>query len=296
MHKRRQEFEPPMSQPQPKPETISNTGIALPNGLFSARYLEVTLHSAFQPIFRLQKKERAVLFACEGLARPFVDGSPITPYQFFSKLKSDEIIDVERILRQLHLRNARSLPDTAKRVFLNFDPGAMQSMDVISHELDLLAEEVRNSVLQPNNVICEIVEHAAFDTAVMKEFVYSLRARGYVIAVDDYGSDHADLARVKALTPDIVKIEGKVVRDRMASPEGFVALTDMINDFAKDGIMTLLEGLESPWHLELALQSGAAYGQGFILGAPQIVPCDFGEWINRVAPETEGVEFMKRYK
>ncbi|MEN0001032.1 MAG: EAL domain-containing protein, partial [Pseudomonadota bacterium] len=256
---------------------------SLPDGHFSARFLDVTLHSAFQPIFRLVKGE-PVLFACEGLARPFVDGLPITPPQFFSRLNPSELLEAEQILRQLHLRNARSLPHQAKRLFLNFDPGAMQSMHNIAGDIDLLVREMRASSLNPNDVICEIVEHRAFDTAVMKEFVYALRARGFIIAVDDYGSDHADAARVKALVPDIVKIEGKIVRKRMATPDGFVVLIDQISSFAKDGILTLLEGLESPWHLELALKSGAAYAQGFILGMPQIVPCDFSEWINK--PET----------
>ncbi|MEL6921468.1 MAG: EAL domain-containing protein [Pseudomonadota bacterium] len=261
-----------MAQPLPIAEPIT-----LPNGHFSARYLDVTLHSAFQPIFRLVNGD-PVLFACEGLARPFVDGLPLTPGQFFSKLKSDELVEVEQILRQLHLRNARSLPQQARRLFLNFDPGAMQSMVNVTSEIDLVAHEMRGSGLQPNNIICEIVEHAAYDSAVMKEFVYALRARGFVIAVDDYGSDHADAARVKALTPDIVKMEGKVVRARMSTPEGFAVLVDQVREFSRDGILTLLEGIETPWQLELAMQSGAAYAQGFILGLPQIVPCDFSQW------------------
>ncbi|MEM1376471.1 MAG: EAL domain-containing protein [Pseudomonadota bacterium] len=266
-----------MALPVPKTEAIT-----LPNGHFSARFLEVNLHSAFQPIFRLVKGE-PVLFACEGLARPFVEGRTLTPFQFFSKLKPDELVDVEQILRQLHLRNARSLPKQARRLFLNFDPGAMQSMANVTSEIDLIVHEMRESDLQPNNIICEIVEHQAYDSVVMKEFVYALRARGFIIAVDDYGSDHADAARVKALTPDIVKMEGKVVRERMASPEGFAALVDLIREFSKDGILTLLEGIETPWHLELALKSGAAYAQGFILGMPQIVPCDFSDWTDRKA-------------
>ncbi|MEL6202713.1 MAG: EAL domain-containing protein [Pseudomonadota bacterium] len=279
-----------MANPQPISEPIS-----LPDGQFSARFLEVNLHSAFQPIFRLHDDE-PILFACEGLARPFVDGLPLTPYQFFSKLKSHELVDVEQILRQLHLRNARSLPRQARRLFLNFDPSAMRSMRDITPEIDMISREMRASDLQPNNVICEIVEHAAFDSAVMKEFVYALRARGFVIAVDDYGSDHADAARVKSLVPDIVKMEGKVVRSRMATPEGFAVLADQIRSFAKDGILTLLEGLETPWHLELALKSGAAYAQGFILGMPQIVPCDFSVWTDRKKPNLSEEETPRLVK
>ena len=215
--------------------------ISLPEGQFSARYLEVNLHSAFQPIFRLHDNE-PVLFACEGLARPFVDGLPLTPYQFFSKLKSHELVDAEQILRQLHLRNARSLPRQALCLFLNFDPGAMRSMRDILPEIDMISREMRASDLQPNNVVCEIVEHAAFDSAVMKEFVYALRARGFIIAVDDYGSDHADAARVKSLVPDIVKMEGKVVRSRMATPEGFDVPIREVRLAAGAGFVVALTG------------------------------------------------------
>ncbi|MEO0544457.1 MAG: EAL domain-containing protein [Pseudomonadota bacterium] len=279
-----------MALPQPITETQT-----LPDGHFRARFLEVNLHSAFQPIFRLVNNE-PVLFACEGLARPFVDGLPLTPYQFFSKLKSDELVEAEQVLRQLHLRNARSLPRQARRLFLNFDPGAMRSMQDITPEIDLISKEMRDSGLQPNDIICEIVERAAFDGAVLKEFVYALRARGFVIAIDDYGSEHADAARVKALVPDIVKMEGSVVRTRMATPEGFAVLVEQVQSFAKDGILTLLEGLETPWHLELALKSGAAYAQGFILGVPQIVPCDFSDWIDKKTPEANGHETLGRVK
>ncbi|MEO1702445.1 MAG: EAL domain-containing protein [Pseudomonadota bacterium] len=280
-----------MAQPQPFAQSIT-----LPDGHFSAQFLEVNLHSAFQPIFRLANDEPK-LFACEGLARPFVDGRPLTPYQFFSKLKTDELVEVEQILRQLHLRNARSLPERARRLFLNFDPGAMRSMRDITPEIDLVSREMRASGLQPNDIICEIVEHAAYDSAVMKEFVYAMRARGFIIAVDDYGSDHADAARVKSLVPDIVKMEGKVVRSRMATPEGFALLVDQIRTFSKDGILTLLEGLETPWHLELALKSGAAYAQGFILGMPQIVPCDFSDWTqpNKQDQDTEDAPRLVKF-
>ncbi|MEO1748729.1 MAG: EAL domain-containing protein, partial [Pseudomonadota bacterium] len=102
--------------------------------------------------------------------------------------------------------------------------------------------------------------------------------------------------RVKSLVPDIVKMEGKVVRTRMATPEGFAVLADQIRSFAKDGILTLLEGLETPWHLELALKSGAAYAQGFILGMPQIVPCDFSVWTDRKKPDLGGEEAPRLVK
>lgn len=268
--------------------------IAFSEEAFSATVDGILLLTAFQPIFRLQNGAM-VPIAFESLVRPVRNGMPIFPGQFFSKLTDAQMMETEKIMRRLHVRNARALPAKARRLFLNLNPTQLGSMGEIEPELDAIGEEARASGLSPRQIICEITEQKVADKNLLSYFVHALRERGYVIAVDDFGAESANIERVKALTPDIVKFDGRIVRDAMKTPPALAAMTNQIAAFAKDGIHSLLEGLEAPEHVFLAEKTGASYFQGFALAKPQMAPADFDDWMSGYKTDHD-IDLIKRYR
>ena len=79
------------------------------------------LKSAFQPIFAFGDG-RLTATAYEGLARPFRDGEPMAPGQFFKSVPPTDRMHVETLTRTLHLLNAGRCLDPKASVFVNFDP------------------------------------------------------------------------------------------------------------------------------------------------------------------------------
>jgi EAL domain-containing protein (putative c-di-GMP-specific phosphodiesterase class I) len=56
----------------------------------------------------------------------------------------------------------------------------------------------------------------------------------------------------------------------------------MVEEFHRRGILSLFEGLEEPWQLELAEKCRVDMVQGYVLARPEIAPANFGAF-QRVA-------------
>lgn len=261
----------------PNKSEISDRLFRLDDGSWAGRYSDMVLKTAFQPIFKFQAgKLRPVAF--EGLLRPFTADAPMLTGAFFKSIAPQDIGLVESISRTLHVRNAAKLNAKARRLFVNFDPSALSSKSTFEALLDDLGAELRVSDLTSADCVCEITEHAAKSEDDLKFFVYALRARGYLIAVDDFGADSSDMDRIAALTPDIVKIDGPMAKELMNSPEGFKQLKALIESFHQLRINTVVEGLEEMWQIEMAEAAKVDMVQGFAAAVPRILPNNFDEW------------------
>ncbi|MGB7433382.1 MAG: EAL domain-containing protein [Ahrensia sp.] len=237
----------------------------------------VTLRSAFQPIFCV-RNERFVPVAAEGLLRVFHGSERVATGSFFKGLANHKRDEIESLTRTMHIRNAQFLAPSMRRLFVNFDPSVLGSPSRFESTLANIGRELLRTEIAPGNVVCEITEQKAFDTVALKEFVYMLRARGYLVAVDDFGAQSSNLERVAALTPDIVKLDGRMVQQKMADPQGFFELKRMIEQFKHERIQVVLEGIQKSWQLILATKTKADFYQGFALAVPRIAPAKFPEW------------------
>lgn len=249
----------------------------LADGSWVAEYGDFTLKSAMQPIFQFQNGQlRPVAF--EALLRPQLEDTAVITPMFLDAISDADTHHIETLARTMHVRNAATLPEQARRLFLNFAPTALASDGIFDQMLDDLGRELVKAGMNPTQCICEITEQAAPSRSDLNRFVYALRARGYIIAVDDFGTDHANMERIEALTPDIVKIDGGLVRHLMATPEGYSELKELVAKLRGLRINTVLEGIEEIWQIEMAESAGSEMVQGFAAAVPRIAPANFDEW------------------
>ncbi|MEM8541222.1 MAG: EAL domain-containing protein [Pseudomonadota bacterium] len=247
------------------------------DGSWIAEYGDFTLKSALQPIFRFSKgKLRPVAF--EGLLRPYLDETPVLTGPFLQSIASDDQLRIETLARTLHVRNANGLPQSARRLFLNFDPSLIEPISAFETILQDLGTELRISGLSPVDCVCEITEKAERSRDHLSYFIYALRARGYRIAVDDFGSEASDMSRIEQLTPDIVKFDGGMIKSLMDHASGLTELKRLVAHFQSLRIDVILEGLEEMWQIEMAEAAGADMVQGFAAAVPRLAPADFSEW------------------
>ncbi len=257
-----------------------------PNGTHFAVWGPFLLRSAFQPLFRFRNGKLAIA-GVEGLIRPMLNGAPVMPGSFFRSIERHELRMVETLCRTLHILNATKFRRDRIKLFLNFDPSALADKARFAETLSGIGADLRAAGLKPSSVVCEITEHRASSEADLKHFVYLLRAEGYQVAIDDFGAKSSDLGRVEALTPDIVKFDGRWATRLMDTRAGYGLLKLMVTWFADRGIPSVIEGVETRWQLELSEACGAAYVQGFGLARPQTVPVDFRAFLDSAREITD---------
>lgn len=228
-----------------------------------------TLKSAFQPIFAFNEGKLSIV-AFEGLIRPFRDGEPETPAVFFSGCPPVDRLHIEGLTRTMHLLNAGVCLPEEMSVFINFDPSVFTDRSVSDAAMRDMRLVLHEAKIDPRRVVCEVTEQKTVSQEALYEFVASLRASGFRIAVDDYGADESDITRIQDLKPDIVKFDAVWIGQLMESGAGFALLTAMVKSFEQQGIHTVFEGIEENWQLELAEKSGASMVQGFVLARPEI--------------------------
>lgn len=98
--------------------------------------------------------------------------------------------------------------------------------------------------------------------------IQDLRARGFQVALDDFGAGAASFDYLNALDVDMVKFDGPVVRRAIGTVKGRGFLSSIATLCAKTGIKTVAEMVEDEAQAEFLKDCGVQYGQGYYFGKP----------------------------
>ena len=233
------------------------------------------LYSAFQPIFAFNPVGKLEIMAFECLIRPFRQGVPVSPYKFFSSIPPEERVEVETLMRNLHLLNAGAFIDPSALIFVNFDPSQFAKKENVEDALRGMRLVLHQTNIDPSRIVCELTEQKSASPLALKNLMMALRDHGFRIAVDDFGAEDSDFDRIIQMNPDIVKFDAGWVVKLLRSAAGYALLKSMITKISERGIQTVIEGVEEPWQLELSEKAGAFMVQGFGIAKPQIAPTAF---------------------
>ena len=124
--------------------------------------------------------------------------------------------------------------------------------------------------LDLSRVVLELTEHAPVaDYPVLMAALDPWRHQGARLAVDDAGGGYASFAHILSLEPDFIKLDASLVRDIHVDRQR-QALARAVVGFAKElGVSIVAEGIEVAAELDVLVELGATYGQGFHLGRPR---------------------------
>lgn len=238
-------------------------------GLEYGVYGQYQLRSACQPIYAPRDEVLAPV-AVEALIQPQRMAAPVPPQTFHEEVKAGDRLFVESLCRALHVRNYPFVGLDGVDLFLNYDPLVNDHLGRALAEIRLMARRLGDHGLKASMVVCEITEQAAPDDGVLLATVREMRRNGFRIAVDDFGTGHSTEARVRLLEPDIVKIDGGWFAElcrHTAAEKLFRPLLSLLHD---QGAKVLVEGIERPEQLGVALNAGADLLQGFLLARPTL--------------------------
>jgi diguanylate cyclase (GGDEF)-like protein len=225
------------------------------------------LTSYFQPLFSLSHQKQV---GFEALLRGELDdGTLLPPAVLFAPKPSNDEGVLDRASHAVHLANARESLPADGWLFLNILPATF----VAEGYADELAAIVRRVGLPTEQVILEILESHGGSVDEMSRAAAAYREHGFLIAVDDFGAGQSNLDRLLRIRPDIVKLDGELIRATGHGTEQPI-LPKLVSLLHQAGMLVVVEGVETTEELILAVESNVDFAQGFLLGRPaaQIAP------------------------
>lgn len=153
-------------------------------------------------------------------------------------------------------------------------------MDCINVNLSVLHCMQPDFLLQLNGIVqeyrvdkryvnFEITESAASnDYDLLSNIVNSLKAEGYRISMDDYGTGYSNMETISKLDFDVVKIDKSILWNAQKSQIGSIVLENTVRMVRQMDRKILVEGVETKAQIELLKNLGVDYLQGFYFSKP----------------------------
>ena len=115
----------------------------------------------------------------------------------------------------------------------------------------------------------EITESAAMRSPeVAERHLARLKALGVVLSIDDFGTGHSSLSRLKLLNVDCLKIDSSLVKDCAVDPYDAALCRATIALGRALGLQVVAEGVETQEQWQFLAQEHCNSIQGFIVARP----------------------------
>lgn len=139
--------------------------------------------------------------------------------------------------------------------------------------ISFLLNKLQFSRVPCSKICLEITETAAMSNMKQAIALFTrFKELGCKIALDDFGSGLSSFGYLKKLPVDIVKIDGLFVREIDVN-DGDRLMVRSINDLAKQmGKKTVAEFVENNRILDMLIDLGVDYAQGYLIGIPKPLP------------------------
>lgn len=218
----------------------------------------------FQPQFDAVGEE---LVGVEALVRWWHPTRGILPPHEFLKVAEQLRIlaDIDRQVFAYGLDCVRMLNDEGLNIpKISFNVGMHQLMNPV---IDYLAGEAH---VGNTRVSLEVLESVLVEenTTGFQARVAELREMGFIIEVDDFGSGHASVVGLKALKPDIMKLDRVLVAPVTESASARTLIKSMVEIGKALGISVTAEGIETAEHAAIMRDLGCDTFQGYYFARP----------------------------
>jgi diguanylate cyclase (GGDEF)-like protein len=138
-----------------------------------------------------------------------------------------------------------------------------------------------------SRLIVEITETAALhDLEDSARFVSIMRDLGCKVAIDDFGAGYTTFRHLKALTVDIVKIDGSFVRNLADNKENQLFIRNLLSLARTFNLVTIAECVENIEDANILASEGVDLLQGYYFGKPEVAP----EWRKELPAPARKIE------
>ena len=170
-----------------------------------------------------------------------------------------DFIMMEKALKQV---NAESYNG---KVFINISPRSLVLSEFIPEVKRIVAE----AGIARDKIVFEITERDTVkNMTLLEKFVGNLKAEGFKLAVDDFGSGFSSFHYLKHFPIDYVKIDGEFIANMINNPKDHAVVRCISNLAHELHAQTIAEYVESQEVLEAVKAIGIGYAQGYHIRIP----------------------------
>ena len=227
-------------------------------------------------------------------------------------LKTGEIVGAEALLRWNHPKDGLRMPATfipvAERTGLVAEIGEWVigevamilggwhrdgfdhrlSFNVSPRQLDRTDFFIRlRQAFTDHNVPLSMIELEFTESAAMEASnavlteIAALREDGARIAIDDFGTGYSNLARLRTMPLDRVKLDPSLIADIENSEKARVIVQAVVQLIKGVGAEIVAEAVENSAQADILRAMGCDTVQGLVFGAPMFEP-EYRAWVNHV--------------
>jgi EAL domain-containing protein (putative c-di-GMP-specific phosphodiesterase class I) len=238
----------------------------LEQGMYQATYQNLSLHTAYQPIYSIDHHK---IIGYEALIRAKnEENENVSPETLFEQVKSNEdSVYLDRLCRYIHVANTEHFGGNDDCwLFLNVSSLVCEKgREYGAFFANLLAY----FSIKASNVVVEIIEDNNVDNETFLAAINYYKSLGCLIAIDDFGAGHSNFERVWNLKPDIVKLDRSILMRAVVSKHTRQLLSSIVSLLHQAGCLVVIEGVEDKEQALIAMSSGADFVQGYYFSKPQ---------------------------
>ncbi|HJV92445.1 MAG TPA: bifunctional diguanylate cyclase/phosphodiesterase, partial [Azonexus sp.] len=225
----------------------------------------------FQPILDVASKR---IVAYEVLSRIELDGEVI---------RADEFVEIAEKMGVIHRLDMLVLEQALValaaqghqgEIFVNLSPRAL----VFNEFARDLRRIIAASGIAPERVVFEITERDTVkNLGLLERFLNDLKADGFKLAIDDFGSGFSSFHYLRRFPIDYLKIEGDFIANMLHSDKDHTFVTSIRSLAREMGITVVAEYVESAEVLRELERLEVHRAQGYYIGRParELLPVDW---------------------
>jgi len=217
-----------------------------------------------QPIFDTKDSSKQIKkFECLMRLVPNKDGQALSVFPYLETAKKIKLYEKMMEIMIDKSINMFCNQNTQFSINLSYEDISNNSFR------DIIYDKIKNCST-PQNIIFEILESDFIeDFSIVENFAKYVRNFGCKIAIDDFGSGYSNMENILKLKPDIIKIDGSLIKDIDVSNESKIIVKNIINMAKELNAKTVAEYIHSKEVYDITLELGVDFLQGFYLGEPK---------------------------
>ncbi len=125
--------------------------------------------------------------------------------------------------------------------------------------------------IDPSRVTFEVLESVttANENHQIIDKLISLKAKGFKIAIDDFGIESSNFSRLIEIDFDYIKIDGMFIKNLDTNTKDIMIVKAIVNLANTLGIKTVAEFVKNQKVLDIVRKCGVTSAQGYCIGKPQ---------------------------
>ncbi len=217
--------------------------------------------SYFQPIVDNQTGE---IVKMESLVRLISkEGEIIAPFHFLDTAKKSYYYHP---ITHIVLKNSfDTLLKCPYDISINLSSLDIENRETREYILTFLEQHPQDA----SRIVFELLEDEQVrDFQTVQTFIEACKGYGVQIAIDDFGTGYSNYERLLSYQPDILKIDGCLIRNIETSDFSLSAVKSIVTFAKEQGLATVAEFIENEAIFEIVKALGVDYSQGYYFGKP----------------------------